>query len=150
MVLCESTGLHSVGKVDFSERQNGSKMSFNFTVSGDFKNTEKFLRRAFAGDFYSKLDQYGRIGVNALRKATPKESGKTATAWGYRVIRSRTNPGVEWYNTHVNDGVQIAILIQYGHGTGTGGYVQGRDFINPAMQPVFDQIAQDIWKEVMS
>lgn len=125
-------------------------MSFRFHVSGDFKNTEKFLKRASSGDFYSKLDAYGKTGVAALAKATPKESGETAQSWGYRVIRSRTNPGIEWYNTHVNDGAVIAILIQYGHGTGTGGYVQGRDYINPAMQPVFDKIADDIWKEVKS
>lgn len=125
-------------------------MSINFMVSGDFKNLEKFLKKASSGDIFSRLDRYGKIGVDALRKSTPKESGETAKSWGYRVIKSKTNPGIEWYNTHVNDGVQIAVLIQYGHGTGTGGYVQGRDYINPAMQPVFDKIAQDVWKEVTS
>lgn len=125
-------------------------MSFNFTVHGDFKNTEKFLKRAMSGDFYSRLDSYGQRGVEALRKGTPKESGETANSWGYRVIRSKSNPGIEWYNTHVNKGAVIAVLIQYGHGTGTGGYVQGIDYINPAMRPIFEDIANEIWKEVKS
>jgi hypothetical protein len=125
-------------------------MTIDFTVSGDFKQLEKFLKRAEQGDFYSRLESYGKAGVDALSRATPKESGETARSWGYRVIRSKNNPRIEWYNTHVNDGVIIAILIQYGHGTRTGGYVQGRDFINPAMQPVFDKLAEDVWKEVKS
>ncbi len=125
-------------------------MAINFTVTGDFKNLEKFLKKASSGDFFSRLDAYGKVGVDALSRATPKESGETAKSWGYRVIRSKDNPRIEWYNTHVNDGVVIAILLQYGHGTGTGGYVQGRDYINPAMRPVFDQLAEDVWKEVKS
>jgi hypothetical protein len=125
-------------------------MSISYTASGDFSKTESFLKRISSGDIYSKLHQYGKMGVDALSKATPKESGDTAKSWGYRIIKSRVNPGIEWYNTNVNDGANIAILIQYGHGTGTGGYVQGRDYINPAMRPIFDKIAEEIWKEVKS
>lgn len=121
---------------------------FSMSSSGGFNNIERFLKKVSDGEFYSQLDRYGRLGVDALAKATPKDSGKTAESWGYRVIRSRTSPGVEWYNTNTNDGVNIAILIQYGHGTGSGGYVQGRDYINPGLRPIFDQIADDVWKQV--
>jgi hypothetical protein len=123
-------------------------VSFGFTTHGDFKVIETFLKRVSTGDLYSQLDSYGQQGVEALRKATPKRSSETAESWGYRVIKSKTNPGIEWYNTHTNRGANIAILIQYGHGTGTGGYVQGIDYINPAMRPLFEKIADDIWKEV--
>lgn len=118
------------------------------TFEGDFKKTEKFLNEAVSGDIYLNLDRYGKRGVNALATATPVKSGETANSWGYRVIRNPLRPGIEWYNTHVNDGANIAILIQYGHATGTGGYVEGRDYINPAIQPIFDQIAEDLWNEL--
>lgn len=121
---------------------------FAFSSSGDFKNTEKFLKKMTDGDLYSNLDRYGRKGVDALAKATPVASGLTANSWGFRVIRSKTNPGIEWFNTNVNDGSQIVILIQYGHATGTGGYVQGREFINQAIRPIFDEIVADVWKQV--
>lgn len=124
--------------------------SIDFQVSGDFKNIERFLKKALGNDLYSKLDSYGRRGVEALRAATPTESGETAAGWGYRVIKSKTNPGIEWYNDHVVDGANIAILIQYGHGTRNGGYVKGRDYINPAIQPIFDEIVDAMWKEVLS
>lgn len=120
-----------------------------FTSSGDFKNTERFLKKAMDGDIFEGLERYGQQGVDALAKATPVDTGKTAASWGYRVIRSKTRPGIEWYNTNVKDGgVNVAILIQYGHGTGTGGYVQGRDYINPGLRPLFDQIADNVWKQV--
>ena len=116
--------------------------------SGDWKKTEAWLNRLATGDYLSSLESFGRIGVDALMKETPTDSGLTAKSWGYRVIDDRSFPGVEWFNTNVNNGVNIAIIIQYGHGTGTGGYVVGRDYINPAIQPVFDKIADEIWKEV--
>lgn len=125
-------------------------MSIEVTSHGDFNTIEAFLKKVSTGDLYSRLDKYGAEGVKALRRATPIESGETARGWGYRVIRSKNNPGIEWYNTHTNDGANIAVLIQYGHGTGTGGYVQGIDYINPAMRPLFERIADDIWKEVTS
>ncbi len=88
------------------------------------------------------------MGVDALARATPVATSLTRNSWEYRIIKDRKNPGIEWYNTNVVNGVSVAILIQYGHGTGTGGYVTGRDYINPAMLPVFDMIADEIWKKV--
>jgi hypothetical protein len=97
---------------------------------------------------FSNLDHYGRVGVSALAKATPSETGETANAWRYEISRKRGRVTINWINDHVDDGVNVAVIIQYGHGTGTGGYVEGRDYINPAMRPVFDQIAQDVWRQV--
>lgn len=120
------------------------------TSKGDFANTKAWLNRLSKGDIYSDLDRYGRMGVDALARSTPVDSSLTANSWAYRVIRGK-RPGIEWYNTNrTSTGVPVAILIQYGHGTGTGGYVAGRDYINPAMRPIFDQIAADVWKKVIS
>lgn len=113
--------------------------------SGSFDNLEKFLKRAENNDISSRLNDYGRQGVAALASATPVDSGLTADSWGYRITQDRRGPTVEWYNTNAD----VAIMIQYGHGTGTGGYVSGRDYINPAMRPLFDEIANKIWKEVV-
>lgn len=118
------------------------------TTSGSFDNTYKFLRRMAKEDSIGNLDSYGERGVRALQAATPKDSGETARSWAYRIVRSRGRVRIEWYNTHEEDGSNIAILLQYGHGTGTGGWVEGRDYINPAMRSIFDKIASDIWKEV--
>lgn len=118
------------------------------TSSSSSDNVLGYLRRAAKETTIGNLDAYGERGVQALRAATPKESDETANAWEYRVVRQSGKIQIEWYNTHVEDGANIAILIQYGHGTGTGGWVEGRDYINPAMKPVFDQIAKDILKEV--
>lgn len=118
------------------------------TTSGSFDNILKFLNRASKEDAFGNLDSYGERGVRALQAATPKESGETASSWAYRIIRESGKVRIEWYNTHEEDGSNIAILLQYGHGTGTGGWVEGRDYINPAMRPVFDEIARDVWKEV--
>lgn len=119
-----------------------------FTSRGDYTATTQFLKRLAKNDLYANLDRYGKRGVAALSAATPAESGRTAQAWRYRVIKDSKRPGIEWYNTNAAGGVSVAVLIQYGHGTGTGGYVSGRDFINPAMRPVFDEIADAVWKEV--
>ena len=118
------------------------------TSSGSFDNTEKFLKFLSSGDLYSSLPSYGMKGVDALSNATPRESGETAEAWDYKVSIGRSKVAIEWFNNHVNRGRNIAILIQYGHGTGTGGYVVGRDYINPAIRPIFDKIADDIWEKV--
>lgn len=118
--------------------------------SGSFKNTNSFLSRLLKGDIFSDLDRFGQMGVDALSNATPRDSGETAQSWRYKTIRKKGFIGIEWYNTNVVNGSNIAILIQYGHGTGTGGYVQGRDYINPAIQPIFDKIANDVWKKVKS
>lgn len=120
---------------------------FELTSRGSWDNTENFLRRIANGDIFASLDRYGQEGVNALRAATPVDSGITAASWGYEVILTSTSASIVWINT--NDvGKPLAILLQYGHGTGTGGYVQGRDYINPAIKPVFDRIEQEVWKAV--
>lgn len=123
-------------------------MSISFDFKGDLKNTEKFLARMSRGDIFTALEKYGNQGVAALAAATPKESVETANSWTFEIKQSRGGATITWLNTHVNNGSNIAILLQYGHGTGTGGYVQGRDYINPAVRPVFDKIAADVWKEV--
>ncbi len=120
------------------------------TNSGNFEKTRAFIDRLLKGDIYGSLDRHGRLGVDSLSRATPVDSGLTATSWGYRIIKDRSHPGIEWYNTNSVDGTSVAILIQYGHATGTGGFVAGRDFINPAILPIFDQIAIDVWREVTS
>jgi hypothetical protein len=117
---------------------------------GSFQTTEKFLKRMDKGDIFASLASYGERGVNALSNATPTRTGQTAGSWTYTVEKKRGLYSIVWHNTHVVDGRPIAILLQYGHATGTGGYVQGRDYINPAIQPIFDQIAADVWKVVTS
>lgn len=119
------------------------------TTSGDNKKTSRSLEKILRGDIYSELDRYGKQGVDLLSSATPISTGLTASSWGYRIKKGK-RIGIEWFNTNAVNGVSVAILIQYGHATGTGGYVQGRDFINPAIRPLFDQIADEIWKKVTS
>lgn len=125
-------------------------MSGMITVKhkGDFKNIEKFFKTVGDAGFLSKLSKYGEEGVEALRAATPVDTGKTASCWEYRITGNSEATKIEWQNTNVNNYVNIAIILQYGHGTGTGGYVAGRDYINPAMRPIFDRIAEECWKEV--
>jgi hypothetical protein len=120
----------------------------SYQTSGSFKNTQDFLKKLASGDLFSNLDKYGKMGVYALAKHTPRDTGLTANSWGYKVIKSKTKPGIEWYNTNVKTGVSVAILIQYGHGTKNGGYVSGVDYINPAIRPIFDEIVADIWRQV--
>lgn len=117
-------------------------------VSGSFQNTEKFLSRMKQRDQFRALEKYGSVGVAALANATPKDSSETANSWTYEIANRPGYFAIHWRNTHVEDGIPIAVLIQYGHGTRTGGYVQGRDYINPAIRPIFDQIVADMWKEV--
>ena len=94
------------------------------------------------------LDKYGRAGVDALSSATPVDSGLTASSWSYKIVQGRGVATIEFHNSNFNEGVPSAIILQYGHGTGTGGWVEGRDYINPAIQPVFNKIVEDAWKEV--
>lgn len=116
---------------------------------GSLDKTKQFLEKLLRGDIYSDLDRYGQMGVEALAAATPVNTGRTAQSWSYKVIYRAHQKGIEWYNSNVDDqGTPVAILIQYGHGTGTGGYIAGRDFINPAIRPLFDEIANDVWKKV--
>lgn len=119
-----------------------------FKQTGNFNNTERFLSRASKLDFQRILQKYATAGVNALASATPVDSGLTADSWGYEIKTSGSSCSILFTNSHVVDGVPIAIIIQYGHGTRNGGYVQGRDYINPAVQPLFDKIAEDAWREV--
>lgn len=119
-----------------------------FTHHGDFSKTKRFLKRAAEAKVLHILEKYGREGVVALSAATPVESGETASSWTYEIKRSGNSFSLSWYNSHVEDGVNIAIILQYGHGTGTGGYVAGRDYINPAIRPILDQLADNVWKEV--
>lgn len=117
---------------------------------GSFKNTEGFINKILKRDLYSRLNAYGREGVEALSSATPLNSGLTASSWYYEIIKSSNFVTIRWLNSNIVDGIPVVILLQYGHGTGTGGYVQGYDFINPAIKPIFDKIANSVWKEVTS
>jgi hypothetical protein len=119
-----------------------------FTEKGSFKNTERYLSRLSKQDLFATLGRFGSIGANALSNATPTESGETAASWYYTIEQRRGYYSIRWHNRHVNQGVNIAVILQYGHGTGTGGYVQGRDYINPAIRPIFDQMVNEEWKEV--
>lgn len=116
--------------------------------SGSTKKLERFLGRMKPDHLFRSLDALGRVGVDALVSATPIDSGVTADSWGYEVKVDRGRATIIWTNTSQNQGLPIVILLQYGHGTGTGGYVQGNDFINPAIRPVFDKIADEVWKVV--
>jgi hypothetical protein len=119
-----------------------------FTESGDFKNTERYLEHLQRDDLASVLNKYGSLGVNALANATPVDSGLTSESWYYTIESKRGYYSIRWHNNNINEGESIAVLIQYGHGTRTGGYVQGRDYIMPAIRPIFDQIAAEAWREV--
>lgn len=125
-------------------------MGIKLTQRGDFSHLETYLERQKGLFKKSKLDSYGRIGVDALRESTPKDSGLTADSWDYVITNNNGTLKIDWINTNSHNGVNIAVIIRYGHGTKNGGYVAGRDFITPAMKPVFDKIAADLWKEVKS
>lgn len=120
----------------------------SFRQKGDFSKLNRFLEKAKGAAHLSVLDKYGREGVAALSSATPVESGKTADSWFYEIERKKGSATIVFKNSNINNGVPIAIILQYGHGTGTGGWVEGRDYINPAIQPIFDRIANAAWEEV--
>ena len=119
-----------------------------FRQKGDFSKLTRFLERAREGLHVGDLDKYGREGVAALSSATPVDSGLTASSWYYEITNTKGSAKITFYNSNVQNGVPIAIILQYGHGTGTGGWVEGRDYINPAVQPLFDRIAESAWREV--
>lgn len=121
-----------------------------FRSKGDFSKATRYLEKVKHAVRLSILDKYGRDGVAVLASATPVDSGETANSWNYKVEIQNGSATISFYNTHVNQGVPIAIILQYGHGTGTGGWVKGRDYINPAIQPIFDKIVNEAWKEVTS
>lgn len=120
----------------------------SFRQKGDFKKTEKLLKKSFGRNYRSILEKYGRQGVEALAIATPKDTGQTAASWRYEIVQTGSSISIVWANDHTNKGVNIAIILQYGHATRRGGYVVGRDYINPALKPIFDSMANAVWKEV--
>lgn len=122
----------------------------SFSSSGSTARTEAFLKAMMRGNIYSNVDALAREGVDALSAATPIESGLTAESWTYEIEQTGSGLSVWWKNTNVINGFNIAIGLQYGHGTGTGGWVQGYDYINPAIKPIFDKIANSVWKEVQN
>lgn len=119
-----------------------------FKQKGDFHKLDTFFERIKEIIKMSNLDKYGQQGVDALAAATPKDTGNTAGSWYYEVEHRNGSSTISFHNSNINKGVPIAVILQYGHGTRNGGYVQGRDYINPAIQPLFDKIAEDAWKEV--
>lgn len=119
-----------------------------FRQKGDFRRTSDFLKHVNRLNLDAILNQYGQEGVEALRAATPKDTGTTANSWNYAVHKGTGSITITWSNSNIVDGVPIAVILQYGHGTRNGGYVQGTDYINPAMKPIFDKIAQRAWEEV--
>lgn len=120
----------------------------SFEQKGDFSKLTSFLNNLKGILGRSDLDKYGQRGVDALASATPYDTGNTAGSWYYKINRNEGAVSIEFCNSNINQGVPIAIILQYGHGTGTGGWIEGRDYINPAIQPIFDEILNDVWKEV--
>lgn len=115
---------------------------------GNFNNAERFFNRVLKKDYLNILEKYGEMGVAVLRGVTPSESGKTADSWSFGIEEGKGTVTLYWSNSNENNGVNIAVLLIYGHGLQNGGYVQGVDFVNPAMRPIFDKIADESWKEV--
>ena len=120
----------------------------SFRHKGDFSKATRYFERVKQAARISILDKYGREGVAALASATPTDTGLTASSWYYKVENAKGSVTISFHNSNIQNGVPIAIILQYGHGTGTGGWVQGRDYINPAIQPIFDRIVNDAWREV--
>ena len=120
----------------------------SFRQKGNFKKTERYLQRVRYLAYSGMLDSYGRKGVEALKSATPIDSGMTAESWYYKIDVKPNSVTIGFYNSNIQNGVPIAVILQYGHGTKNGGWVEGRDYINPAIQSIFDEITERIWKEV--
>lgn len=116
--------------------------------SGNFKNTEGLFKRVKEQRYLRALKKYAQRGVEALSEATPVDTGKTASSWSYEIVVTREGYTIYWDNGNVNRGMSIALLLQYGHGTRNGGFVEGRDYINPALRPIFDEMADKAWQEV--
>lgn len=121
----------------------------SFKDKGDFSKLTKFLEQCRKGSEIRILENYGKRGVEALSSATPSDTGKTASSWTYEIKKTGSRATLTFLNSNMNGNVNIAIILQYGHGTGTGGWVEGRDYINPALQPVFDELADEAWREVI-
>lgn len=118
------------------------------TSKGDFSKTESFLKNLSKYQDRVNLDMYAQRGVEALASATPVDTGETAGGWYYKIEKSKGETVINFCNSNVQNGVPIAIILQYGHGTNNGGWVEGQDYINPAIRPVFDDILKAAWKEV--
>lgn len=118
------------------------------TQKGDFKNTDRFFMRVIKREYMKLFNEVGKAGVKALQEATPKKTGTTAASWTYSVEETNGGLSISWNNSNANDGANVAILIQLGHGTASGAYVKGVDYINPALKPVFDAFANKVWWEV--
>ena len=125
-------------------------MKIEFKHTGDFTKTQEFLLKLVDKAYLVKLSEYGRQGVEALAAVTPKRTGLTAASWTYEIIDNGKTTTIQWKNTNIQNGINIAVLLDYGHGTGRGTYVQARHYISPAIQPIFDKIAEESWKEITS
>lgn len=124
--------------------------AITFRHEGDFSKTANFFKKLKEQSFFNELDRYAQEGVSALSSATPVDTGKTASSWTYEIERAKDHVSIIWSNTNVNNGVNIALILQLGHGTRNGGYVVGRDYINPALEPVMEKISNMAWEEVTS
>lgn len=120
----------------------------NIRQKGNFAKLTRYLEKSKTSSQRIELDKFGKEGVAALASATPVDSGLTAKSWDYKIVRKRGSAEITFYNSNIQNGIPIAIILQYGHGTRNGGWVEGRDYINPAIQPVFDRLANDAWREV--
>jgi hypothetical protein len=125
-------------------------MGFYFNQRGSFDNTERFLKRSKGLDIRALVESQAQAGARALAESTPAESGLAAESWDYEIVQNGRRVSIVWTNSNVENGFPVAIALQYGYATGTGGYVQGRDYINPTMKPIFDSIAETVWKAVKS
>ena len=123
---------------------------FSIRQRGNFNKTEKFLRKSFGLRWRSVLEKYGRLGVEALSATTPVDTGLTASSWNYEIIQNESGMSIVWNNQNVVNHVNVALILQYGHATRNGGWVEGTDYINPALKPIFEKLAKDAWKEVSS
>jgi len=140
-----------LARMRLEEKQNDTKKGtdmISFKHTGDFKMTRDFLGRSRADRIRKTLEKYGAIGVKALYEATPKDTGKTAASWSYDVAVTDKQCAIRWNNSNFVDGVPIALVIQYGHALPNGRFIEGRDYINPTMKPIFDEILEKVWKEV--
>lgn len=122
----------------------------SFSSKGNFSKTTKFLNKVLNQDYLNVLDKYGQKGVDELRRATPKDSGLTADSWDYIITKKKNDIRIHFVNSNIQNGANVAILLQYGHATKSGGFVQGIDYINPTLAPIFEKIADEAWKEVNS
>lgn len=123
-------------------------MKIGLRHKGDFSKTKRYLEKAKMAARLKVLDKYGKQAVDALASATPVDSGLTARSWSYKIEQTANGASIVFCNSNIQNGVPIAIILQYGHATGTGGWVEGRDYINPVLQPIFDRIIKDAWREV--